>query len=41
MAHHHDHGHDHGPHHHHHAPADMGRAFAIGVILNAAFVAAE
>ncbi|MBX3482765.1 cation diffusion facilitator family transporter [Phenylobacterium sp.] len=44
----HDHGgHDHGHgrhghgHHHHHAPADMGRAFAIGVILNTAFVAAE
>ena len=35
MAHaHHDHG-------HHHAPADMGRAFAIGVALNTAFVLAE
>ena len=33
------HGHAHG--HHHHAPADMGRAFAIGVVLNSAFVAAE
>jgi cobalt-zinc-cadmium efflux system protein len=40
--HHHDHGHhghDHG--HHHHAPADMGRAFAIGVALNSAFVVVE
>jgi cobalt-zinc-cadmium efflux system protein len=34
------HAHAHG-HHHHHAPADMGRAFAIGVALNTAFVAAE
>jgi cobalt-zinc-cadmium efflux system protein len=33
------HGHDHG--HHHHAPADMGRAFAIGVALNSLFVLAE
>jgi cobalt-zinc-cadmium efflux system protein len=46
MAHHHDHDHSHGHGHahghgHHHAPADMGRAFAIGVILNTAFVAAE
>lgn len=44
MAHHHSHhGHDnggHGHHHHHHAP-DMGRAFAIGVVLNTVFVAAE
>src|SRR3954452_5812138 len=46
---HHDHSHDHGHHHghahshghHHHAPADMGRAFAIGVALNSLFVAAE
>ncbi|WP_374469806.1 cation diffusion facilitator family transporter [Phenylobacterium sp.] len=39
----HGHGHSHGigHHHHHHAPADMGRAFAIGVILNTAFVLAE
>ncbi len=36
MAHaHHDHG------HHPHAPTDMGRAFAIGVALNTAFVLAE
>ncbi|WP_068876553.1 cation diffusion facilitator family transporter [Phenylobacterium sp. CCH9-H3] len=37
----HGHGHGHGGGHHHHAPANMGRAFAIGVILNTAFVAAE
>jgi len=37
---HHDHG-AHGHHHHHHAPADMGRAFAIGVALNTAFVLVE
>ncbi|WP_395672285.1 cation diffusion facilitator family transporter [Phenylobacterium sp.] len=44
-GHHHHHGHDHGhghAHGHHHpAPKDMGRAFAIGVTLNAVFVAAE
>lgn len=44
-AHHHEHhdghGHRHGGGHHHHAPANMGRAFAVGVILNTAFVAAE
>ena len=43
---HHDHGHDHAHgdahgHHHHHVPRDMGPAFAIGVALNTAFVAAE
>lgn len=32
------HGHSHG---HHHAPADFGRAFAIGIVLNTAFVAVE
>jgi len=37
----HGHGHSHAGGHHHHAPANMGRAFAIGVILNTAFVAAE
>jgi cobalt-zinc-cadmium efflux system protein len=37
----HDHGHSHGSGHHHHAPKDMGRAFAIGVTLNIAFVGAE
>ncbi len=36
--HHHDHGHGHG---HSHAPADFGRAFAIGTALNVAFVAVE
>src|SRR5436190_9063177 len=41
-AHHdHSHGHGHAHGHHHHAPADMGRAFAISVVLNSAFVAAE
>jgi cobalt-zinc-cadmium efflux system protein len=38
------HGHGHSHHHgghHHHAPANMGRAFAIGVVLNSGFVAAE
>jgi cobalt-zinc-cadmium efflux system protein len=38
----HDHAHDDGHHgHRHHIAADMGRAFAIGVGLNAAFVVAE
>jgi cobalt-zinc-cadmium efflux system protein len=45
----HDHDHDHrghahshaGGHGHHHGPASYDRAFAIGVILNAGFVAAE
>jgi cobalt-zinc-cadmium efflux system protein len=31
--------HDH--HHHHHAPADFGRAFALGTALNLAFVVVE
>jgi cobalt-zinc-cadmium efflux system protein len=35
-SHEHTHGHDHG--HHHHAPADFGAAFAIGIVLNLAFV---
>lgn len=35
----HGHGHAHG--HHHHAPASFGRAFAIGIALNAAYVLAE
>ena len=41
--HHHDHhGHDHGHGHgHSHAPADFGRAFAIGAGLNIAFVVIE
>ena len=34
----HTHAHDHG---HVHAPADFGRAFAIGVLLNSAFVLVE
>ncbi len=34
------HGHSHG-HSHSHAPADFGRAFAIGIVLNTAFVAVE
>lgn len=37
----HGHGHGHAGGHHQHAPANMGRAFAIGVVLNTAFVAAE
>lgn len=36
MSHAHDHGHDHG-----HGPADFGRAFAIGIVLNLGFVAIE
>ena len=48
--HHHDHaGHDHGHHHGHHhgpgghvhAPANFGRAFAIGISLNTALVIAQ
>ncbi|HZF46150.1 MAG TPA: cation diffusion facilitator family transporter [Sphingomonadaceae bacterium] len=36
------HGHGHGSGHgHSHAPADFGRAFAIGVVLNSIFVAVE
>jgi len=35
------HGHAHGPGGHHHAPADFGTAFAIGIALNTAYVAAE
>lgn len=40
---HHDHGHDHHGHGHAHAhaPASFGRAFAIGIALNAGFVVAE
>ena len=41
--HHHHHGHDHGHGHSHgssHGPS-LGRAFAIGVVLNSAFVAVE
>ncbi len=39
MAHDHDHGHD--SHGHGHAPASFGKAFAIGIALNAAFVVLE
>ncbi len=40
---HHDHDHDHHdhPHGHHHAPANFGKAFAIGIFLNSAFVVIE
>ena len=36
----HDHNHGHG-HDHHHAPADFGRAFLVGTLLNTAFVLVE
>lgn len=39
--HHHDHDHGHGHGHHHYAPASFGRAFAIGIALNTAFVVVE
>lgn len=41
---HHDHAHGHGHSHGHghcHAPADFGRAFAVGIVLNTAFVIVE
>jgi cobalt-zinc-cadmium efflux system protein len=41
LHHHHDHGHGHGHGHHDHGPSSHGRAFAIGVVLNAAFVVVE
>lgn len=37
----HDHTHGHGSHGHSHAPANFDRAFAIGIALNAGFVAVE
>jgi cobalt-zinc-cadmium efflux system protein len=37
----HDHGHGFGHHHSHTPPADAGRAFALAIGLNAAFVAIE
>jgi cobalt-zinc-cadmium efflux system protein len=37
----HDHHHHRGPGHHHHAPASFGRAFAVGIALNTAYVAIE
>lgn len=42
-THQHTHGHSHGHSHegHSHAPADFGRAFAIGIALNTAFVVVE
>lgn len=40
-AHDHGHSHDHGIGGHSHAPKDFGRAFAIGIGLNFAFVVAE
>jgi cobalt-zinc-cadmium efflux system protein len=36
-----EHAHGHGHHHHHHPPADFGRAFAIGIALNGAYVIGE
>lgn len=42
MSHHHAGDHHHGGHHgHHHAPADYGRAFAIGFALNVGFIVVE
>lgn len=40
-SHSHSHGHSHGAGGHSHAPADFGRAFAIGIVLNSAFVIVE
>jgi cobalt-zinc-cadmium efflux system protein len=37
----HGHGHTHAHGHHHHPPADFGRAFAIGIALNGAYVIGE
>ena len=40
----HDHpggGHGHGGHHHVHAPANFGRAFAVGIALNTVYVFIE
>jgi cobalt-zinc-cadmium efflux system protein len=43
QSHGHDHGHGRGghAHHHHHTPTDFGRAFAIGIALNGAYVIGE
>ena len=42
MSHHHrSHDHDLSGHGHHHAPASFGRAFAVGIALNTAYVIAE
>ena len=41
-SHNHAHGHSHGHGHgHSHAPADFGRAFLVGIVLNSAFVVFE
>jgi cobalt-zinc-cadmium efflux system protein len=40
-SHHHDHSHSHHGHGHSHAPASFGRAFAIGITLNAVYVAIQ
>ncbi|MBO6945340.1 cation diffusion facilitator family transporter [Altererythrobacter sp.] len=40
-SHSHAHDHGHGAGGHSHAPADFGRAFAVGIILNSAFVVVE
>lgn len=37
----HDHGHGHHAHGHHHVPADYGRAFVVGVVLNLGFCIVE
>ncbi|MDE2391480.1 MAG: cation transporter, partial [Rhodospirillales bacterium] len=37
----HNHGHHHGTGGHNHAPANFGKAFAIGITLNLAYVAGE
>ena len=39
-GHHHGHGHEHG-HGHHHGPVSHDRAFAVGIVLNTAFVLVE
>jgi len=41
MSHDHDADHGHADHGHDHVPANFGRAFAIGIVLNLAFVAIE
>jgi cobalt-zinc-cadmium efflux system protein len=40
-THHHSHDHHHHDHGHHHAPANFGRAFAIGIALNTLFIVIE
>ena len=41
MSLHHDHDHDHAGHGHSHAPGNFGRAFAIGITINLAYVGIE